>query len=96
MEVANPIKKRLIRTWLILISLTLLSMASAQVNSTALPLPIWGVFFVLVITGFKVQQVLMVYLNLRVSSAGWRWGFLWLLTSTLLIIFSAYLVTHLR
>lgn len=91
-----PGKRRLLYTWLILMTLTLFSMLSAQLTNTAawLPLPLWGVVLVLASTGFKVQQVLMVYLNLRVSSAGWKSGFLCLLTITLLVIFSGYIAAH--
>jgi hypothetical protein len=91
-----PGKRRLLFTWLVLMMLTLLSMLSAQLTdaSTWLPLPLWGVVLVLASTGFKVQQVIMVYLNLRVSSAGWKAGFLCLLTVTLLLIFSGYIAAR--
>lgn len=91
-----PGKRRLLSTWLILMTLTLLSMLSAQLTNTTtwLPLPLWGVMLVLLSTGFKVQQVLMVYLNLRVSSAGWKGGFLCLLGITLLVIFSGYIAAR--
>ena len=91
-----PSKRRLLYTWLILMTLTLFSMLSAQLTNatTWLPLPLWGVMLVLASTGFKVQQVLMVYLNLRVSSAGWKGGFLCLLTITLLVIFSGYIAAR--
>lgn len=88
-----PGRRRLLFSWLVLMTLTLLSMLSAQLTdaTTWLPLPLWGVLVVLASTGFKVQQVLMVYLNLRVSSAGWKAGFLCLLIITLLVIFSGYI-----
>jgi len=91
-----PGKRRLISTWLILMALTLLSMLSAQLTNanTWLPLPLWGAGLILAITGFKVHQVLMVYLNLRVSSGGWKGGFLCLLTATLLVIFSGYIAAR--
>lgn len=92
-----PGTKGLVKTWIILMALTLLSMWSAQLDSHAgwLPLPIWGVALVLIIAGFKVQQILMVYLNLRVSSRGWKSGFTCLLTATVLLVFLAYLSTDL-
>lgn len=91
-----PGKRRLLYTWLILMTLTLLSMLSAQLTNTTawLPLPLWGAVLVLASTGFKVHQVLMVYLNLRVSSAGWKGGFLCLLLVTLLLIFSGYMAAR--
>ncbi len=87
-----PSRQRLLITWLILMSLTLFSMWSAQLGheSRALSLPLWGVALVLLSAGFKVQQILMVYLNLRVSSPGWRGGFLCLLATTLLLIGLGY------
>lgn len=91
-----PDKRRLLSTWLILMTLTLLSMLSAQLTNTAvwLPLPLWSAVLVLASTGFKVHRVLMVYLNLRVSSAGWKGGFLCLLAITLLVIFSGYVAAR--
>jgi hypothetical protein len=93
-----PGNKRLLRTWLLLMALTLLSMWSAQLSSHPgwLPLPLWGIALVLASAGFKVQQILMVYLNLRASSAGWKSGFICLLTATVLLIFFAYLAAPLN
>ncbi len=93
-----PGNKRLLKTWLLLMALTLLSMWSAQLNSHAgwLPLPLWGIALVLVTAAFKVQQILMVYLNLRVSSGGWKSGFICLLLTTVLLIFFAYLAAPLN
>ena len=81
MEKTLPSRKRLLMTWLTLMGLTLFSMWSAQLSeeSRVLSLPLWSVALVLLSAGFKVQQILMVYLNLRVSSSGWRGGFLYLL-----------------
>ena len=90
---ALPGEKRLLITWLLLMSLTFLSMWSAQLDSESelLPLQLWGIAIVLVSAGFKVQQILMVYLNLRVSSPGWKAGFIILLITTLVLIFGAYI-----
>ena len=92
MEKKLPGQQRLLTTWLILMALTLFSMWSAQLGdeSRALSLPLWGVAVVLLSAGFKVQQILMVYLNLRVSSAGWRGGFLCLLAATILLVWFGY------
>ncbi len=93
-----PGNRRLLVTWLLLMALTLLSMWSAQLSSHSgwLPLPIWSVALVLISAGFKVQQILMVYLNLRASSTGWKSGFICLLVATVLLVFLAYLAVDLR
>ena len=98
MNESLPGQKRLLITWLILMALTVVSMLSAQLDSAAgwLPLPLWGIALVLLSAGFKVQQILMVYLNLRVSSGGWKGGFICLLAATVLLVFSAYLAVDLR
>tara|TARA_R110002110_G_scaffold205066_1_gene416782 strand:+ start:190742 stop:191035 length:294 start_codon:yes stop_codon:yes gene_type:complete len=92
MEKKLPGPQRLLTTWIILMALTLLSMWSAQLGneSPALSLPLWGVALVLFSAGFKVQQILMVYLNLRVSSPGWRGGFMCLLSATILLVWLGY------
>lgn len=91
-----PGTRRLVKTWLLLMALTVLSMWSAQMNSDSgwLPLPIWSIALVLISASFKVQQILMVYLNLRVSSAGWKSGFICLLAGTVLLVFFAYLSAY--
>jgi hypothetical protein len=92
-----PDTRRLVLTWLLLVTLTLLSMFSAQLgdDSQWRQLPLWGAMLILGSAGFKVQQILMVYLNLRVSSAGWKSGFMILLVATLLLVFSGYLTARL-
>lgn len=92
MKNALPGRKRLLITWLTLMGLTLFSMWSAQLSegARALTLPLWSVALVLLSAGFKVQQILMVYLNLRVSSSGWRGGFLCLLAATLALVWAGY------
>ncbi len=77
---------------LLMLVLTIISMLSAQLcgDSGGFSLPLWGIAIVLASAGFKVQQILMVYLNLRVSSSGWRGGFLCLLAATLLLVWLAY------
>lgn len=92
-----PGNKRLLITWSLLMGLTLLSMGSAQLGSQSgwLPLPLWSIAIVLLSAGFKFHQILMVYLNLRVSSAGWKSGFICLLVATEILIFLAYFVAGL-
>lgn len=93
-----PGTKRLTVTWLLLMALTALSMWSAQLDQTALllPLPLWSIAIILLSAGFKVQQILMVYLNLRVSSAGWQGGFLCVLAATVVLVFLGYLTATLQ
>ena len=92
MKKTLPSRKRLLITWLTLMGLTLFSMCSAQLSEDAhaLTLPLWSVALVLLSAGFKVQQILMVYLNLRISSSGWRGGFLCLLAVTLALRWAVY------
>lgn len=94
MKEVLPDTRRLLLTWLLLVTLTSLSMLSAQLGGDApwQQLPLWGTVLILGSAGFKVQQILMVYLNLRVSSAGWKSGFMILLLATLLLVFLGYLV----
>ncbi len=89
-----PGHRRLLTTWLMLMALTLFSMWSAQLgnDSRMLPLPLWSIALVLLSAAFKVQQILMVYLNLRASSPGWRGGFLCLLAATILLVGLGYWV----
>ncbi len=92
MEEKLPGTKRLLVTWSILMVLTIISMWSAQLagDSRAVSLPLWGIAIVIVSAGFKVQQILMVYLNLRVSSGGWKGSFICLLVATLVLVFFGY------
>lgn len=91
-----PGARRLIITWGVLMSLTLVSMLSAQLFETDAwqALPLWGALLVLISTGFKAHQVLMVYLNLRTSSAAWKGAFVGLALLTLALILSGYLTAR--
>ena len=88
----RPQTRRLLVTWLTLITLTLLAMWSAQLDNASrqTPLPVWGFTLVLLSAGYKVQQILLVYLNLRVSSTAWRGSFLTLVWVVLVIVWMAY------
>lgn len=87
-----PGSRRLLLTWLTLITLTLLSMWSAQLGSAAREpsLPLWGVTLILLGAGYKVQRILLVYLNLRVSSGAWRGSFLSLVWLVIVLVWLAY------
>lgn len=89
-----PGTQRLLIAWLTLMGLTLLSMWSAQIGETTPrpSLPLWAIALVLLAAGYKVQQILLVYLNLRVSSSGWRGSFLALLWATLIVVALAYVI----
>jgi len=89
-----PGTQRLLIAWFTLMGLTLLSMWSAQLGATspAPSLPLWAIALVLLAAGYKVQQILLVYLNLRVSSSGWRGSFLALLWFTLTVVALAYVI----
>ncbi len=89
-----PGRRRLLLTWLTLMGLTLVSMASALVDSMAgwQPLSKTSIALVLVVTAFKAYQVVAVYLNLRVSTRGWMVGMMTIIVLTLLLEAGAYLL----
>ncbi len=92
----HPTTRRLVLTWLILIALTLVSMISARLDAGDqwLALPLWSALLVLISTGFKAHQVLMIYLNLRVSSPAWKGAFIGLALVILGLILSGYLAAR--
>ena len=58
--------RRLLITWAVLMGLTLITMASAQLGGEARlqALPLWSAGLLLATTFFKAHRVLMVYLGL--------------------------------
>nr|WP_299242550.1 cytochrome C oxidase subunit IV family protein [uncultured Halomonas sp.] len=92
----HPTTRRLTITWVILMGLTLVSMISARLDAEDqwLALPLWSALLVLISTGFKAHQVLMIYLNLRVSSPAWKGAFLGLALVILGLILSGYLAAR--
>ncbi|MDN6179846.1 MAG: cytochrome C oxidase subunit IV family protein [Halomonas subglaciescola] len=91
-----PGQRRLLITWAMLMVLTLVSMASARLDQTSWEaLPLWSAALVLVVTGFKAQRLLMVYLNLRQSSGAWKGAFVGIITLTLVLISAGYLYARL-
>lgn len=92
-----PGNRTLIATWATLMALTILAMISAQLggDTARTALPWWGIVLVLATAGFKVQQILMIYLNLRASSSGWKAGFFCLLIATIILILGAYIAAPL-
>ena len=97
MAMSLPGARRLLITWAILMGLTLVSMFSAQLAGEARwqALPLWSAALLLLSTGFKAHQVLMVYLNLRASTAGWQGLVIGLTVLTLGLIGFGYLVARL-
>lgn len=95
----NPLPgyRRLLATWAALMALTILAMISAQLGDDSFrsALPWWSIVLVLASAGIKVHEILMVYLNLRASSTGWKAGFLCLLIAALVLILGAYLAPSL-
>lgn len=94
--IALPGKKRLITTWGVLMVLTVVSMVSARLDQDGWQaLPLWSAALVVLVTGFKAQQILLVYLNLRQSSSTWKGTFIGVITLTLLLISAGYLYARL-
>jgi hypothetical protein len=91
-----PGTHRLLITWAVLMGLTGVSMLSAQLGGEARfqALPLWSAGLLLLSTGFKAHQVLMVYLNLRTSTAAWKGVFIGLAIATLAVIGSGYLMAR--
>jgi hypothetical protein len=91
-----PGQRRLLMTWATLMALTVVSMASARLDQASWEaLPLWSAALVLMVTGFKAQRLLMVYLNLRQSTGAWKGAFVGIITLTLLLISAGYLYTRL-
>lgn len=67
-------RRRLWRTWGLLMSMTLVAMASGALHRG--PLTLWALALVLVASLVKAQQILAIYLNLRIAPASWRGGLL--------------------
>lgn len=96
MRASLPGTRHLLITWAILMTLTLVSMLSARLGGEARlqPLPLWSALLLLLATGFKVHQVLMVYLNLRISTPAWKGTFVSLTIVTLTLIGGGYLLAR--
>lgn len=96
MNTELPGTRRLLITWAILMALTLISMLSARLGAEARfqALPLWSALLLAVSTGFKAHRVLMVYLNLRVSTPAWKGVFTALILVTLAVIALGYLMAR--
>ena len=67
-------RRRLWRTWALLMGMTLIAMASGALHRG--PLALWALALVLVASLVKAQQILSIYLNLRIAPTSWRGGLL--------------------
>ncbi|TFH87709.1 hypothetical protein EQG41_06430 [Billgrantia azerbaijanica] len=91
-----PGTRRLLATWLTLMALTLVAMLSARLDQDSWePLPLVSALLVLMVTGFKAQRLLMVYLNLRAATPAWKGTFVGLVILTLTLIGGGYLAPRL-
>lgn len=96
MATGLPSFRRLVATWATLMGLTLISMIAARLDGDAQwqALPLWGAALVLASTAFKAHQVLMIYLNLRVSTRDWKGTFMGLGLVILVLVLSGYLAAR--
>lgn len=96
MRITLPGTRRLLITWAVLMALTLISILSARLGGDARfqTLPLWSALLLMMSTGFKAHQVLMVYLNLRVSTPAWKGVLMGLAAVTLAMIGSGYLMAR--
>lgn len=96
MSVTLPGRQRLVRTWGLLMVLTGASMAGGLVSlGQDSVVASWsGVLLVAVATLFKAHRIVMVYLNLRASTSGWRVGLVMYLTLTTLVVFAGYTLSQ--
>lgn len=96
MSMTFPGRQRLVRTWSVLMILTAASMAggllSLERDSVA---AFWvGALVIAAAALFKAHRIVMVYLNLRVSTGGWRAGFVVYLTLTTLVVLAGYVLSQ--
>lgn len=94
---SHPSRRHLILTWIILILLTLASMISGQATddqSDLQPLGYLPVAILLTVTFFKARQILRIFLNLRITTSGWRTLFGLLIGGLLAFIFASYAIGY--
>lgn len=93
MKPMPPTYRRLTLTWVLLMGLTLASMGAGRVlGAGGEALGGASVAILLAVTVFKARQVLFEYLNLRVSSLGWRVLFMAYLALVSAVVFGGYIV----
>ena len=91
-----PGQRRLIRTWLILMALTCASMLGALVpmGDGNDRLAWTGVLMIIAAAYYKAHRIVMVYLNLRASTSGWKGGLIVYLMLTTLVILGTYVLSE--
>lgn len=93
MRPKHPSVRALTLAWLLLMALTVASMASGRAASgDPAPLGLGLVAILLGVTVVKAMRVLNVYLNLRAATPGWRHAFGAILIVICLFILAAYAV----
>lgn len=96
MSMTFPGRQRLVRTWSVLMVLTAVSMAGGLMPlERDSVVAFWaGALVIAAATLFKAHRILMVYLNLRASTGGWRAGLVLYLTLTTLVVLAGYALSQ--
>ena len=91
-----PGQRRLIQTWAILMALTCASMigALAPMGERKDHLAWTAVLTIIAAAYYKAHRIVMVYLNLRASSSGWKGGLIAYLMLTTLVILGSYAISE--
>ncbi|TDT41734.1 cytochrome c oxidase subunit IV [Halospina denitrificans] len=91
-----PGQRRLLQTWLILMVLTGVSMIGALIpmGEDGNRLAWTGVLMIIAAAYYKAHRIVMVYLNLRASSPGWKGGLIAYLMLTTLVILGSYMLSE--
>lgn len=89
-----PTRRHLLLTWAVLMGLTVASLVAGRAGGDGGSLGWTAVAAVLAVTFFKARQILMVYLNLRASTAMWRTTLAALVLVTCLVIMAGYLLAQ--
>ena len=84
-----PTARELLTGWALLMALTVGTMIAGRVTDTG-ALGLSWLIALLIITWAKARTILMVYLNLRAASIGWRAGFAAMLIVPLALIAAIY------
>ena len=96
MSMTFPGRRRLVHTWGVLMILTAASMAGGLLSlERDSAVAFWaGALVIAAATLFKAHRIVMVYLNLRASTGGWRGGLVVYLTVTTLVVLAGYVLSQ--
>lgn len=96
MSTTYPGRQRLIRTWSVLMLLTIASMAGGLLSlERESAVAFWaGALVIAAAALFKAHRIVMVYLNLQASTSGWRAGLVMYLILTTLVVFAGYVLSQ--